>query len=284
MWDEYYLCENIEEAVYHLKRFGGEARVIAGGTDLLLQMEAGHQHAPALVDITRIKELREITRQNKRIFIGAAVTFRQIIHSELIHQHASHLVSAAQMIAGRQIRNAATVVGNIVNASPAADSAPVLYTLDAHVHFINEQSIKCEVPIIQFITGVGKTILPRGGLVTAISFPLSENGWRMGFRKLGLRRSMAIAIVNTAFALFETDGLIQEARIAFGAAAPTPLRAVQAEQALIGVPLRDAARSDAPELARFAASPIDDFRASANYRLHMIENLLRQELGKLSKN
>jgi CO/xanthine dehydrogenase FAD-binding subunit len=284
MWNEYYLCESIEETLHLLHRYNGDARVIAGGTDLILQIETEHCHVPALIDITCIRDLQEVSIQGDRIHIGAAVTFHQIIHSEIIHRYAPHLVAAARMIAGRQIRNTATVVGNIVNASPSADSAPVFYTLDARVHYFNELKVKQDIPISQFIIGVKTTSLPRGGLVTSISFPIRNEEWHTCFRKLGLRWSMAISVVNVSFALFEKDGIIRDARIAFGAVAPTPVRSKPAEQALIGISLEHAATSDAPMLARTSVSPIDDFRASSNYRLQMVENLLRQELRKLSSN
>jgi xanthine dehydrogenase FAD-binding subunit len=284
MWNEYHLCKEIEESLHLLHRYNGEARVIAGGTDLILEIETGRYQLPALIDITRISDLQGITKRGERIFIGAAATFEQVIHSDLIRLHAPHLVTAAQSIAGRQIRNTATVIGNIVNASPAADSAPVLYTLDAHVHFIDDREVAREIPIYQFITGVKKTLLPRCGLVTAISFPVSTNGWHTGFRKLGLRWSMAISVVNVALALREDDGIIRDARVAFGAVAPTPVRSTPAEQVLIGMPLKDAGSSNAPRLARSSVSPIDDFRSSAKYRLQMVENLLRQELFKISSN
>lgn len=282
MRNEYFLCESVEEALDLLHRFNGEARVIAGGTDLLIQMKTGTCRVPALIDITGIQDFQGITIKEDRIFIGAAVTFHQIIHSGAILRHAPHLVTAARTIAGRQIRNVATVVGNIANASPSADSAPVLYTLDAQVHFFDEHKTEREVPINQFANGVKTTSLPRCGLITAISFPIRENGWHTCFRKLGLRRSMAISVVNASFALFENDGVIQDARVAFGAVAPTTVRSVLAEQALIGLSMEKAASSEAPRLARSSVSPIDDFRASASYRLQMVENIFRQELRKLS--
>jgi CO/xanthine dehydrogenase FAD-binding subunit len=282
MWNEYYLCEAKDQASDLLHRYGGEARVIAGGTDLILQMEASGNHLPALIDITRIQDLQEITAKDDRIFIGAAVTFQQIINSSMIFRHAPHLVAAARTVAGRQIRNVATIAGNIVNASPAADSAPVLYTLDARIHFIDEQKKQHEMPISQFISGVNTTLLPRCSLVTGVSFPIRDHGWHTSFRKLGLRQSMAISVVNASTALFEQEGIIRDAYIAFGAVAPTPVRASEAEQELIGLPLSKAASSEAPRLARLSVSPIDDFRASAAYRLQMVENILRQELRKLS--
>jgi CO/xanthine dehydrogenase FAD-binding subunit len=282
MWDEYHLCEVKDQALDLLHRYGGEARVIAGGTDLILQVEASGNHLPALIDITRIQDLQEITVRQDRIFIGAAVTFQQIINSRLVFRHAPHLVAAARTVAGRQIRSVATIAGNVVNASPAADSAPVLYTLDACIHFIDEQKKQRNMPISRFINGVNTTLLPRCGLVTGISFPIRDHGWHTSFRKLGLRRSMAISVVNASLALLEQEGIIREAHIAFGAVAPTPVRALEAEQELIGLPLSKAASSEAPRLARLSVCPIDDLRASAAYRLQMVENILRQELRRLS--
>ena len=282
MWNEYHLCEGIEEALHLLQQYDGDAKVIAGGTDLMLKMKVGAMQVPALIDITRIRELQKISVQDDHICIGAAVTFRQIINSGLIIQFVPHLITAARAIAGRQIRNVATIAGNIVNASPSADSAPVLYTLNAKVHFIDELMSKHVMPIAQFIEGVSKTALPKCGLVTMISFPILGDGWHTSFRKLGLRRSMAISLVNTSVALLEKEGVIQEARIAFGSVAPTPVRSSAAEEALVGLPLNGAFGSEAPRLARSSVLPIDDFRASATYRLQMVENILREELLKMT--
>jgi xanthine dehydrogenase FAD-binding subunit len=283
MWNEYHLCGEIEEALRYLQRYDGQARIIAGGTDLMLQLEASHDHIPALIDITRIQELQQIKVQEERIWIGAAVTLQQVISSPLLLEHSPHLIDAAREFAGPQIRHSATVVGNIVNASPAADSVPVLLTLDAQVHYLQEDTTPMDTPIEEFLTGVGTTTLPPDGLVIGVSLRQRQDGWHQGFRKLGLRRSMAIAVVNAAAALRVEEGVIQDARIAFGAVAPTAVRATDAEQSLLGAPLAQAALTEAPRLARKAVSPIDDFRASATYRDQMVENLLRQQLAKLSE-
>ena len=278
MWNEYHLCTEIEEALHLLHRYDGEAKVIAGGTDLILQLEIDNQHVPALLDITRIPKLRQIFIKDDRIHIGAAVTFREVLGSRSILEHAPHLVSAAHSIAGRQIRNVATIGGNIINASPAADTAPVLYTLDAIVHYYDENMDEQKIQVDKFITGVKKTLLPRYGLVYSISFPIPKNGCHMRFRKLSLRRSMAISLVNTSVTILETDGMIKDARVAFGAVAPTPVRSIAAEKALIGLEMKKVSTSDAPQIARSSVSPIDDFRASSKYRLQMVENLLRESL------
>ncbi len=282
MWSEYHICTNTEQAIELLTKYDGKARVIAGGTDLLIELEMSKAIVPALIDVTRIPNLCEIIVQDDRILLGAAVTFTRLIASKTVSKYVPHLISAARSIGGKQIQNVATVVGNVVNASPAADSVPPLYTMDALVHGLDSNKSEWELPINEFITGVNETRIPYGGLVTGISMPILQNGWRMSFRKLGLRRSMAISVVNCAIALEVRKGFIHNARIAFGAVAPTIIRADEAENALIGISLQETSLNEAPKLARSAVKPIDDLRASAVYRSQMVENLLRQEIMKLA--
>lgn len=282
VWDSYHICREIDDALDLLHHYDGEAKIIAGGTDLILQLEAMHRHVPAVIDISQIEALGQISKTEDHISIGSAVTFREVIHSSVIRQHAPHLIMAAEQIAGRQIRNVATVGGNIANASPAADSVPVLLTLDARVHYLQHTGRTEYLPLEDFLLGVNQTALPADGLVTAIDFPIRGEGWHQSFRKLGLRRAMAIAVVNVALSLFESDGIVQEARFAFGAVAPTAVRALEAEQCLSGKVLTHRLISEAAGLARNAVVPIDDFRASADYRLRMVEGILREELSNLS--
>lgn len=283
MWEEYLTCETLEQAVMYLANYRGEAKIIAGGTDLLIDLEAVSSPLPAVIDVTQIPDLQEIRVDKGSIHIGAAITFSQIISSPIIAKHSPHLIQAARTVGSRQIQNVATLVGNIIHASPAADSACPLYTLDATVHWVVDGLQESALPIAEFISGVNATVLPTQALVTGISFPIPEGQWFMSFRKLGLRFSMAISVVNCAIAVQIEDDLIRDSRIALGAVAPTPIRVRDAETKLIGMGLVDLETCSAPLIAAKASKPIDDFRSSASYRSEMVENLLRAELKKLAE-
>ncbi len=281
MWKTYHMPPTLEQACSLLGEYGEEARIIAGGTDLVLALQDRKVPLAAVIDITRIPDLRMIEVRGDRIVIGAGVTFSHVLQSELLAHDAPHLLQAARTIAGRQIRNVATVVGNIVNASPAADSAPVLSTLQAMIHISDSAGQARTTPLQAFLQDVRKVDLAPGEMVTAISFRRPGDHWRMAFRKVGLRRSMAIAVVNAAVMLKVEGGQIREARIALGSVAPTVVRAEEAEAELKGLTEAGALASDAPRLARKAATPIDDFRASAAYRLAVVAALVRSQLRTL---
>ena len=279
LWNEYFFPTTTSEAVSLLSRYGNRARIIAGGTDLILDLtEKRIAPLQALIDITRIPYLGCIDIQDGRVAIGAAVTFSQLLKSIELRRSTPFLLDAVQTIGGRQIRNLGTLVGNIINASPAADGLPPLYALDAELHILAENGLERQVPIANFIQNVRKVDLHPGEMVTAVSFPVPTRDWRMTFRKVGLRRSMAIALTNIAVMVRVKEDTVTDARIALGAIAPTVLRMKEAERSLIDLPVSAALKSEAPRLSRQAARPIDDFRASASYRRKLVENLVRNQL------
>jgi CO/xanthine dehydrogenase FAD-binding subunit len=282
LWNEYLSPATITEALRLLSQYGDQARIIAGGTDLMLDL-AEKRIAPtrAVIDITRIPELSRIETRDHQVFIGAAVTFSQILKSAELRRITPFLADAVQTIGGRQIRNLGTLVGNVVNASPAADGVPPLYALNTNIHILSENNNQRQVPIADFIQGVRKVSLEDGEMVAAVSFPIPSGPWRMAFRKVGLRRSMAIALTNIAVMILVEADMLKDVRIALGAIAPTVLRMKEAEQSLIGLSVSEGLSNEAPRLSRLAARPIDDFRASAAYRRTLVENLVRGQLNQL---
>lgn len=280
---DYLFPNNIDEASELAIKYGDRARFIAGGTDLWLQIEKLDNQIEKLIDLTRIGSLKTIEVHGNCIEIGSAVTYSQILDCAAICKTVPFLTDAMQTIGSVQIRNIATLVGNITNASPAGDSLAALYVLDSKVHIYGPQGSRT-VPIDDFILGVRQVALDEGELVTHVSFEVSDLEWRGTFEKLGLRRAMAIAVVSiAALLIFEQDQVI-EARLALGAVAPTIIRVPNAESFLVGRVLNDATIESTALMASEAAKPIDDVRASARYRKLAVQGLIRRALHKLQSN
>ncbi len=280
---QYFYPTNVPDCAEMLQHYGERARVIAGGTDLLLLMERQGFHPDALIDITRIPELLSLVVNAEHAEIGSAVTFRRLLDCRALCEGAPFLADAIRQIGGAQIRNIATLAGNIVNASPAGDTLPPLYVLGAQVRVQGPDGAR-RMPISEFVRGVRQVDLAPGELVTQVSFDLPGPEWRGVFQKLGLRRAMAIAVVNVA-ALARFDGeRVIGARLALGAVAPTVLRMRQTEELLAGSRLDADVIEKAAAAASAAARPIDDVRASALYRRHAVRGIVRRALAKLASN
>lgn len=270
LYKQYRRANSLAEAVALLNQAeGGQVRLLAGGTDLMLQLHERILSADTVIDISRLPELCGVWAEEGEICIGAATTFAEIARSPLIRQHAPLLAQAARQIGAAQIQNMATIGGNICNASPAADAIPCLYALEAQVvaRGLNGER---RIPIEDFHVGYRKLDLLPGELIQEVRFRIPPDGTGTAFYKYGLRKSQAIAVVNAAAVLHLSDGLIDYARIALGAVAPTTIRSRQAEAALIGQPPTEDTFSRAGEAARGDASPISDVRGSAVFRRYLI--------------
>ncbi len=278
---EYLYPTDVPGCIAMLQHGGDRTRVIAGGTDLLLLMERQGFHPEALIDITRIPALSQLAVDAEHAEIGSAVTFRRLLDCQALCKGAPFLADAIRQIGSAQIRNIATLVGNIVNASPAGDTLPPLYVLGAQVHIQGPQGVR-RMPIGEFVRGVRQVDLAPGELVTRVSFDLPGPEWRGVFQKLGLRRAMAIAVVSVATLLRFDGERVTEARLALGAVAPTVLRVPESEELLAGSRLDADVIERAAVAASAAARPIDDVRASALYRRHAVRGLVRRALADLS--
>ena len=257
---------------------------IAGGTDLMVELDRGeHQGVETLVDLTRIAGLDAIESDGETITIGPLVTHNQAVASPVLRNHAALLVQACWEVGSPQLRNRATIAGNIVTASPANDTLSALLALDAELTLQTATSTR-RVPIADFHTGVRATVLAPGELLTAISFPVLDDRWRGIYLKLGLRRAQAISVVHLAALCrleAETPGAtptVTEARIALGSVAPTIVRVADAEALVTGTLLDAAAIDAAAESARAAVNPIDDLRATADYRVDLIGEMMARAL------
>ena len=271
---EYFAPPSIAEASEILARYAGNAYVVAGGTDLLLKMKAGRLAPQAVVNIKRIPDLRGLTL-NSHLSLRALTTLEEVRCSPIVRQHFPALADAAATMASIQIRNLATIGGNLCNAAPSADLAPILIALKA-VARINGSNGERRVSLDEFFLGPGKTVLAADELLTAIEVPRPIG--RALYLKCAPRACMDIAVVGVGLSLRLNDKYCEEARVVLGAVTPTPWRARRAEAELIDGLLTPDRIDRAAQIAAEEAQPIDDVRGSIWYRRRMVEVLTRQGL------
>ncbi len=272
---EFFKPRDLGEAVSLLAQAGDKARVLAGGTDLLVAMRDKGVRPGALVAIGELEELRGAPSvQQNRLSIGAATTLHEIERSATIHAACPVLAHAVSTIGSVQVRNRGTLGGNLANASPSADSAPALLTLNAEMELFSRTGTRV-VPADSFFTGPGKTVMAQGEILRRVLIPVPQPNTSTVYLKFGPRRAMDIAVVGVAVSLMlEGDGMCRAARVALGAVAPVPMRARRAEQALVGQ-IDDACIEQAAAEAAAEAKPIGDVRASAAYRTHLVRVLVK---------
>lgn len=283
MWTRYYTPSTLQEAVELLAAHGEGARIVAGATDLILELERGQRPGvDILVDISRIPGQDQITFDDEGwVHLGPLVTHNHCAGSELIQQRAFTLARACWQVGAPQIRNRGTVAGNIITASPANDAIPPLVALGAQLTLLSVDGERT-IPIEDFYTGVRKTVMKDGELMSDIAFPVLAENARSMFIKLGLRRAQAISVVNTAVVLLIEGGLIEHSVITLGSVAPTIIHATEAETYLRGKELQPDVIEKAAELAALAARPIDDLRGSAVYRQEMVRVCTLRALRKIN--
>ena len=282
MWHEYYNAASIQEALELLARYAGRARLVAGGTDILLEMERGQRPGvEVLIDITRIGGLDAIAIHEDEARLGALVTHNQVVGEPTLVERALPLATACWEVGAPQIRNRGTVAGNVITGSPANDTITPLWALGASVTLVSIRGERT-VPLDQFYLGVRRTVMAPDEMLIRLNVPLLKENQRGVFLKLGLRRAQAIAVVNTAVVLTFEGDTVTDARITLGSVSPTIIRATAAEQALIGQGLTHEAIQMAARLASEAATPIDDVRGSAIYRAEMVQVLVSRCLRTLS--
>ncbi len=252
-----------------------DAVPLAGGTDLFLRMERRQTQPDAVVDLKRIPDMDRIEPSDGGLRIGALAAMESLAASSLIVNGYRALAESARVVGSIQTRNRATIGGNLANASPAADTATPLLALGATAEAGRVDGTR-ELPLEQLFLGPGRTALEHGEILTAIRVPAMHGRTGSSFQRC-VRTAMDIAVVNcAAFVRLDEDGAVGDARIALGAVGPTPLRASAAESCLRGRRFDADAAAEAAECAVNDARPIDDVRASADYRKEMVRVLTRR--------
>lgn len=276
---DYYAPATLAEATHLLASKEG-AVVLQGGTDLWVATKQKGLRPQSVVSLKKLRPLLStIEEEDDRTLIGASTTFSQIERSLLIERRFPVLHESVRQIASYQIRNTATIGGNLCNASPAADSAPPLLVLDATL-VIQGPGGQRELPIDGFFKGPGKTALDRGEMLTHISLPNPPPGAGAAFVKLGRRISEDISIASAAAWVLLKGHRVEDVKIALGSVAPTPLRARHAEDALKGGTPSESSYEEAGQAAMQECRPITDVRASADYRRAMVRVLTKNALKK----
>ena len=283
MLSSYYIIpQTLEEALDALAAHAplGPTRLIAGGTDVLVEIEHGTPPPRTLIDISRLPGLDRITVEGGMVHIGPLVTHNLAVADPVINARAWPLLRACWEVGSPQIRNRGTIAGNIATASPANDTIPALWALDARVTLASASGRRT-LAFPDFFHGVRRTDARPDEMIVDISFPLPPETARGTFIKVGLRRAQAISLVNIAVMLDFDGDVVANARIAFGSVAPTIVRATAAEESLVGRKLTPEVIETAAGLIQEAISPIDDIRASAEYRRHLAGVITRRALEQL---
>ena len=269
---------SLDECLKLLAERGPETKLVAGGTDLLVQMKNGLLKPARVIDLSGIADLRVLAPDDGRgLRVGAAVTARRLELDAAVRARYAALGESGALVGSVQVRNLATVGGNICNAAPSADMAPPLVALEAEA-IIAGPSGRRRVPVASFFTGVRRTVLGPDELL--LEFAVPAPGPRSGgsYLRHTPRRELDIAVVGVASQVTLTDGVCAKARIALAAVAPTPVRAAAAKQSLEGQRLTPERIEQAAALAVEAARPISDQRGSAEYRRHLVRVLTRRTL------
>jgi len=277
---DYHEPTSIKEACGIMAEHGDKARLLAGGTDLLVHLKKGLISLDHMVYLSKISPLTEITESDGIIRIGSCCTMTQVIQSDTIRNKLSAVMKGAASIGSVLVRNRATIGGNICNGSPAGDSLPSLIAYGSSVTLESLDGSR-DVLLEDFFTGPGKTSIKTGEVLTTICIPVPPAGSGADYIQLGKRKSTEINVVNVAsfISLNPSDGTIENARIALGSVGPTPLRAPVAEDLIKDQTPSDALFAEAGEKARREdCKPIDDFRGSAEYRRAMIGVLTKRTL------
>ena len=286
IWKNYHLAQTIPDAIQALAAAPGPSRVISGGTDLLLDLQQGrHPPVHTLVDVSAIPEMNLIEIRQEHLFVGAAVPLNRLVRSSLLGEHAPALVEACALIGGPQVRNTATLGGNVGHALPAADGTIALLSLGALAEVADANGCR-QMPLENLFKGPGRSaLIPEKELIAGFYLPVrapgtSSAGQGSAFRRVMRPQGVAIAILNMGVWLERQGDRIADVRIAIGPGGPVPYRARQAEQELRGCPFGSEIFSQADQAiladARFRSSP---HRATIEYRRHMSGQLLGETLS-----
>lgn len=278
---DYFAPQTIQETLELLDKHGQDSKLLAGGTDLIVSLRARERLPKNVIDIKGVKELHELSYNEKRgLDVGAAVTLNKLIHYDAVSKIFPVLKEAVNTIGDFEIRNRATLVGNICNASPAADSAPALLVLEATVNVASRKG-KRAVPIREFFSGVKKTTLAHNEMVTSISVPTPPKGSVGGYLKARRTVGEDLAVVGVGGLVTSAGKAGKSVRLAYASVAPTPVRAFEAEKIFeTSKPVDQIVDQVLPVIEK-VVSPISDLRGGKEYRLNLVAVLTKRLLHRL---
>lgn len=288
LWNHYHLPSTVDEALALLAGYAGRACVVAGGTDLLLELQQGRRPpVEALIDVTRIGEMKRIEEADGYAVVGAAATHTEIVAAPMLARKADCLLESCGVIGGPQVRNVATLGGNVAHALPAGDGTLSLVALDAEAEIATASGSTPDVrrewrPVLSLFKGPGESAIDRArALITRFRFRPAGPGESTAFERIMRPQGVALPILGMAVWLALSEGVVDEVRIALGPAGPTPMRAYQAETYLTGIPLVEEVIPQTADLivaeAKLRTSP---HRATTEYRRELIEVLVRRALAR----
>ena len=278
---EYAAPQSLQEAVALLSEANGEARPLAGGTDLITQMKENRRSLSLVVDVKKIPELNVLSYNGSGLHIGAAVSCTKIASFGPVSVHYPALAEACTLVGSYQIQNRAALGGNFCNAAPSADAVPPALSYGARL-LLEGPNGQRELPAEDFFAGPGQTVLEKGEILVEIILPVPASNSGAAYLRFIPREEMDIAVagVGSFIQLSPDNKTCEQARITLAAVAPTPVRAKEAEAFLAGKTLEETTIEQAGELAAQAASPISDVRGSAAYRIELVKVLTRRTLTK----
>lgn len=277
-FDRYLEPATIAEGAALLKQYGMDARLLAGGTDLIPRLKNRQLKISTVIGLQSIPELMKLEETETELNIGAMVTLRNIQRSDYLKNCLQVISESAGHVSSMQVRNIATLGGNICNASPSADTIPALLVSDAIVNIDGAEGPR-KIALVDFFTGPGKTVLKEGEIVVGFSIPRTAEFTGGSYQKFAIRGDTDITIVGAGSRLdLDKNGKIESARIALAAVAPTPIRLVKVEEMLAGKKMGEKLAIEAGEMAAEMCSPISDQRGSAEYRKEMVRVWVRHAL------
>ncbi|HVN22620.1 MAG TPA: xanthine dehydrogenase family protein subunit M [Syntrophorhabdales bacterium] len=281
---DYVQPASLDEALSLFAQYQKDAKPMAGGTDLIPQLKGREVATPrVVVDLKAIPGLNGISYDPaKGMAIGALATITSVERSPVVMEHYPMLAQALTTLASPQVRNRATITGNICSAVPSADSAPTLLAMEAQVKAVSRKGERL-IPVTQFFMGPRQTVLANDELITEIRIPAPPARSRGVYLKLSPRKSMDLAVVGVAAFVVKEGDMCKDVRIALGAVAPTPIREPRAESALQGKKMTDEAIEEAARAASSECRPIDDHRAAREYRCDMVYVLTRRALAQIKE-
>jgi len=276
---ELHQARSLDEAANLLGRFAPDARALAGGTDLLVDLKAGRVKVRHVVSLTRLRELRGLRDDGSHFQIGALTTPNDLATSPIVCERFPAVLDAVRDLAAPQIRNMATVGGNLTSGIPSADLPPILISLSASVVLRSREGQR-DVPLDSFFLGPRKTAIQPGEILTAIRLPYPAGRFGAAYARFALRRANACAVTGVAASLeLNRDDSVAAAKIVLAAVAPTPLVVARAAASLIGHWVNESSADAAARAAMEAASPISDIRGSAEFRREIVGVLTRRALA-----